>query len=53
MPKKPQHSKASLFFLLFFVLIVRVIFLGLFHDQVVLGPSTLFDQSYIALNTLE
>lgn len=53
MPKNPLSSKAPLFFLLFFVLIVRVIFLGLFHDQVFLGPSTLFDQSYVAMNILD
>jgi len=39
--------------LLFFVLVVRLIFLGLFHDQVFLGPSTLFDQSYVAINILD
>lgn len=27
--------------------------MGLFHDQVFLGPSTLFDQSYVAINILD
>lgn len=46
-------SKIHLFFLLFFVLIVRIVFLALFHDQVFLGPSTLYDQSYVAINILD
>ncbi|MFC2167182.1 glycosyltransferase family 39 protein [Acidobacteriota bacterium] len=53
MSKNSRNSKSTLLFLLFFVLIVRVVFLGLFHDQVFLGPSTLFDQSYVAINILD
>ncbi|MCJ7580330.1 MAG: glycosyltransferase family 39 protein, partial [Candidatus Aminicenantes bacterium] len=53
MSKNSKSAKSPLLVLLFFVLLVRIIFLGLFHDQVFLGPSTLFDQSYVAINILD
>ena len=48
-----KHSGTKLFVWLFIVLIVRIIFLGLFQKQVFQGPSTLYDQSYVAINILE
>jgi 4-amino-4-deoxy-L-arabinose transferase-like glycosyltransferase len=47
------HSKnLRLIGLLILVLAVRLGFLGLFHHQVFSGPSTQFEQAFVALNLL-
>jgi len=43
----------SLILLLALVLAVRLAFLGLFHHRVFSGPSTQFEQSFVAINLLE
>ncbi len=53
MGNKNQNPKTSLIFLLFFVLIVRLLYLAMFHHQIFLGPSTLFEQAFVATNILE
>jgi 4-amino-4-deoxy-L-arabinose transferase-like glycosyltransferase len=49
-----QHYKhLSLIGLLVLVLAVRLAFLGLFHHQVFSGPSTLFEQAFVAMNLVD
>ena len=53
MGKEDQNPKAPLIVLLFFVLIIRMLYLAVFHHQVFLGPSTLFEQAFVATNILD
>jgi 4-amino-4-deoxy-L-arabinose transferase-like glycosyltransferase len=49
-----QHPKhLSLIALLILVLAVRLGFLALFHHQVFSGPSTQFEQAFVAMNLLD
>jgi 4-amino-4-deoxy-L-arabinose transferase-like glycosyltransferase len=49
-----QNSKnLSLIGLLVLVLAVRLGFLGLFHHQVFSGPSTQFEQAFVAMNLVD
>jgi len=53
MVEERGKPKTALIALLFFVLIVRLLYLMAFHHQVFLGPSTLFEQAFVATNILE
>ena len=48
-----KASKKALFLLLFLVLGVRIAYLAVFHDRVFLGPSTQYDQAFVAIHLLE
>src|SRR5882724_8768083 len=49
-----QNSKnLSLIGLLVLVLAVRLGFLGLFHHQIFSGPSTQFEQAFVAVNLVD
>ena len=49
-----QNSKnLSLIGLLVLVLAVRLGFLGLFHHQLFSGPSTQFEQAFVAMNLVD
>jgi hypothetical protein len=52
---EPSAGKKSklLVFLLFLVLLVRLVDLGLFHDKIFSGPSTQFEQAFVAMGLLE
>jgi 4-amino-4-deoxy-L-arabinose transferase-like glycosyltransferase len=46
-------DRTKLFFLLLAVLAVRLAYLGLFHDRIFSGPSTQFEQAFVAMGLLE
>jgi 4-amino-4-deoxy-L-arabinose transferase-like glycosyltransferase len=48
-----ENRKRSLITLLLVVLAVRLIFLSLFHHQIFSGPSTQFEQAFVAINLLD
>lgn len=48
--KQEKKLIKQLILLIFLVLAVRLIFLAFFHHQIFLGPSTQFDQAFVALN---
>jgi 4-amino-4-deoxy-L-arabinose transferase-like glycosyltransferase len=48
-----NRKSLSLIVLLVLVLAVRLAFLGLFHHRVFSGPSTQFEQAFVAINLLE
>lgn len=48
-----KASKKAIFLLLFLVLGVRIAYLLVFHDRVFLGPSTQYDQAFVAIHLLE
>jgi 4-amino-4-deoxy-L-arabinose transferase-like glycosyltransferase len=46
-------KKATILALLAAVLVVRLVYLGLFHDRLFSGPSTQFEQAFAAMGLLE
>lgn len=48
-----KASKKAIFLLLFLVLGVRIAYLAVFHDRVFLGPSTQYDQAFVAIHLLK
>jgi len=50
-PSVPK--KTTVFTLLALVFIVRLIYLGLFHDRVFSGPSTQYEQAFVAMGLLD
>jgi hypothetical protein len=48
-----RNSKTFPVLLIFLALTVRLLFLAFFHHQVYSGPSTQFEQAFVALNILE
>jgi hypothetical protein len=52
-PENGPLKKATVFGLLAVVLVVRLIYLGLFHDRLFSGPSTQFEQAFVAMGLLE
>lgn len=46
-------KRFKLVLILALVLAVRLIFLGLFHHRIFSGPSTQFEQAFVAINLLE
>jgi 4-amino-4-deoxy-L-arabinose transferase-like glycosyltransferase len=49
----PHHQHFRLIALLALVLAVRLGFLSLFHGQIFSGPSTQFEQAFVAMNLLD
>jgi 4-amino-4-deoxy-L-arabinose transferase-like glycosyltransferase len=47
------NDRKKLLLLLSAVLAVRLVFLGLFHDRTFSGPSTQFEQAFVAMGLLE
>lgn len=47
-----KASKKDIFLLLILVLGVRIAYLAVFHDRVFLGPSTQYDQAFVAIHLL-
>lgn len=48
-----KESRKTLLVLLLLVLAVRLFYLALFHQQLFIGPSTQFEQAFVAINLLE
>jgi hypothetical protein len=48
-----MNDRTKLFFLLLAVLAVRLTYLGFFHDRIFSGPSTQFEQAFVAMGLLE
>jgi Dolichyl-phosphate-mannose-protein mannosyltransferase len=48
-----MNDRIKLSLLLLVVLAVRLVFLGLFHDKIFSGPSTQFEQAFVAMGLIE
>ena len=48
-----MSDRKKLILLLLAVLAVRIAYLGLFHDRIFSGPSTQFEQAFVAMGLLE
>jgi len=48
-----MNGRTKLPLLLLVVLAVRLVFLGLFHDKIFSGPSTQFEQAFVAPGLIE
>jgi len=52
-PTSAASKKTTIFGLLALVCVVRLIYFGLFHDRVFSGPSTQYEQAFVAMGLLE
>ena len=48
-----MNDRKKLLLLLLAVLTVRLVYLGLFHDRAFSGPSTQFEQAFVAMGLLD